>query len=160
MNIFKGKYYIEVKDKRYLIHPTANILLRLWDPAPSLRTQYQVQNETQIRTNQKVIKNKNDEVEVKNYPENKQQSKQLPKYKPADCPSCKRNKGLEFEKSYYCKNCEHFIDEHKHQIEEKILGQDHNFSTRLPYADERIREYGIELVITTCSSTRDMVNTL
>ena len=42
----------------YKIHPTENIILRLRDPPKSLRTQYQVQNNTQIRRNEKVIRNK------------------------------------------------------------------------------------------------------
>ena len=44
-----GHYYVEVQDHRYKIHPTENIILRLRDELKSLRTQYQVQNETQIR---------------------------------------------------------------------------------------------------------------
>ena len=58
-----SNYYVEVKDHRYKIHPTENIILRRRDEPKSLRTQYQVQNETQIRKNQKVIKNDNDELE-------------------------------------------------------------------------------------------------
>ena len=68
-----GGYSVEVKDRRYRFHPTENIILRKRDPLTSLRTQYQVQNETQIRKNEKVIKNDNDELVVKNYPKNKQQ---------------------------------------------------------------------------------------
>ena len=49
MKFLNGHYNVEVKDKRYKIHPTENILLRLRYPATSLRTQYQVQNETQSR---------------------------------------------------------------------------------------------------------------
>ena len=75
MKYLDGVYYAGVKDHRYRIHPTENILLRLRDEPKSLRTQYQVQNETQIRRNQKVIKNDNDQFVVKNYPENK--NKQL-----------------------------------------------------------------------------------
>ena len=52
-----GEYYVEVKDHRYKIHPTENIILKLRDEPKSLRTQYQVQKETKIRRNQKVIKN-------------------------------------------------------------------------------------------------------
>ena len=58
MKYLSGNYYLEVKDHRYKIHPTENILLRKRNPPQSLRTQYQVQNETQIRTNQKVLKMK------------------------------------------------------------------------------------------------------
>ena len=71
MKYLDGNYYVEVKDHRYKIHPTENIILRKRDPPYSLRTQYQVQNETQIRRNQKVIKDDNDELIVKNYPKNK-----------------------------------------------------------------------------------------
>ena len=68
MKYLNGEYYVEVKDHRYKIHPTENIILRKRDPPTSLRTQYQVQNETQIRKNQKVIKNDNNQLVVKNYP--------------------------------------------------------------------------------------------
>ena len=71
MKYLDGNYYVEVKDHRYRIHPTEEIILRKRDPTTSLRTQYQVQNETQIGRNQKVIKNENDQLVVKNYPKNK-----------------------------------------------------------------------------------------
>ena len=88
MKYLNGENYVEVKDHRYRIHLTENIILRKRDPPISLRTQYQVQIVTQIRKNQKVIKNDNDELIVKNYPKNKQPiiQKQLPQ-----CPSCKQN---------------------------------------------------------------------
>ena len=76
MKYLNGEYYVEVKDHRYLIHPTENIILRKRDPPTSLKTQYQVQNNTQIRKNQKVIKNDNNELVVENYPKNKQQTTQ------------------------------------------------------------------------------------
>ena len=72
MKYLIGNYYVEVKDHRYEIHPTENIILLKRDPPTSLRTQYQVQNETQIRKNQIVIKNDNDHLIVKKYPTNKQ----------------------------------------------------------------------------------------
>ena len=95
MKYLDGNYYVEVKDHRYRNHPTEKIILRKRDPPTSLRTQNQLQNETQIRKNQKVIKNDNDQLIVKNYPKNKQ------KFKPPNCPSCKPNKWLEFDKGYY-----------------------------------------------------------
>ena len=73
MKFLNGQYYVEVKGKRYIIHPKENIILRKRDPALSLRTQYQNQNENQIRKNQKVIKNNNDELEVENYPKKNKQ---------------------------------------------------------------------------------------
>ena len=83
MKFFSCRYYVEVKDKRYRIHPTEKTILGERDAPKSLRTQYQLENETQIRNNQKVIKNDNDELVVKNYPKSKepilqQQSKLKP----------------------------------------------------------------------------------
>ena len=72
MKFLNRQYYVQVRDHRYKIGPTENIILRKRDPPPSLRTQYQVQNETQSRKYQKVIENDNNELVVKNYPKNKQ----------------------------------------------------------------------------------------
>ena len=66
MKYLNGEHYVEVKDHRYRIHPTENMILRKRDPPTALRTQYQVQNENQIRRNQKVIKNDKDELVVEN----------------------------------------------------------------------------------------------
>ena len=91
MKYLNGEYYVEVKDHRYKIHPTENIILRLRDEPKSLRTQYQDQNETQIRRNQKVIKNDNNQLLVKNYLKNKNKQPiiQQSKFNPPNCPSCK-----------------------------------------------------------------------
>ena len=62
---FDDTYYVELKDHRYKVHPTENIILRERDPPKSLKSQYQVQKETQISKNSKVIKNDNDELVVK-----------------------------------------------------------------------------------------------
>ena len=51
-----GQYYVEVKDHQYKIHPSENTILRLRDEPKSLRTQYQVQTNFQIRKNQKYQK--------------------------------------------------------------------------------------------------------
>ena len=99
MKYLDGNYYVEVKNHRYKIHPTENIILRKLDPPSSLRTQYQVQNETKIRRNKKVIKTDNDKLIVKSYPKSKQPLLQhQPKIKPPNCPSCKQNFWLEFDK--------------------------------------------------------------
>ena len=50
----KGISYVEVRDHGYKIHPTKSIILKLLDPPTSLRTQYNVQNETQFRRKRKV----------------------------------------------------------------------------------------------------------
>ena len=73
MKYLNGEYYVEVKDQGYKIHPTENLTLRKREPPTNLRTQYQVQNETQIRKNQKVIIIDNNELVVKNYQKNKKQ---------------------------------------------------------------------------------------
>ena len=96
MKYLDGRYYVEVKDHRYKIRPIENKILRFRDSPKSLRTQYQVQNETQIRTNQKVIKKYNDELIVKNYLNKNQPVIQQRKMKPPNCPSCKQNNWLEF----------------------------------------------------------------
>ena len=108
MKYLNGEYYVEVKD-RYRIHPTEHIILRKRHPPLSLRTQYQVQNDTQIRKNQKVVRNDNNDGIVKNCPRNKQRIQQQQKFKPPDCLSCKRNNWLDFDKCYYCQNCEFVI---------------------------------------------------
>ena len=160
MKYLNGEYYVEVKDHRYKIHPTENIILRKRDPPTSLRTQYQVQNDTKIRRNQRVIKNDNDELIVKNYPKNKQPIIQQQKYKIPNCPSCKQNTWLEFDKGYFCKNCEYIINKQKHQIDKNVLRQDRDFSTRLNYANKKIREIYINMVDTTYNSTEDMIDKL
>ena len=87
MKYLNGEYYVEVKDHRCKSHPTEKIILRKRDPPISLRTQNQVQNETQIGRNQKVIKNDNNQLLVENYPKNKHTTiQQL-----TNCPSFKRN---------------------------------------------------------------------
>ena len=157
MKFLNGRYYVEVKDKRYRIHPTENIISRLRDPPQSLRTQNQVENQTEIRKNQKVIRDDNNELVVKNYSENKQPIIQQPKFKLPNCPSCKQNNWLEFDKGYYCKNCEFNINKQKHQIDKKVLRQDHNFSTRLIYANKKIREIYYSMVNTRDNSTEYMI---
>ena len=113
MKYLNDEYYVEVKDHRYKIHPTENIVLRKRDPPNSLRTQYQVQNETEIGRNQKIIKNDNDQLVVKNYPKNKNKQTIIQEQLP-NCPSCKRNIWLEFDKGYYCRNCEYIVIKQKH----------------------------------------------
>ena len=66
---FNGNYYLEVNDKRYKTNPIENIILAQREPTESLRSQYQFQNETDVRKNQKLIRNDNDQLIVKNFPE-------------------------------------------------------------------------------------------
>ena len=140
MKYLNGEYYVEVKDHRFIIHPTENIILRLRDEPKFLRTQYQVQNEIQIRKNQKVNKNDNDELIVKNYLRNKQPITQQEKFNLPSCLGCKRNSWLAFDKGYYCRNCEYIVNKQKHQIGEEVPRQNQYFSTTLPYADKKVRE--------------------
>ena len=114
-----GNYYVEVKDQRYRIHPTEKIISGLRDELKSPRIQYQVQNDTHIRNNQKDLRNDNDELVVENYPKNKKQQIQQPNFKPPNCPSCKQNIWLEIDKGYYCRMCESFINKQKNHIDKK-----------------------------------------
>ena len=65
MKYLNGEYYVKIKDRRYKIHPTENTILQKRDAPKFLKTQYQVQNKTQIRKSQKVISINNNELEVK-----------------------------------------------------------------------------------------------
>ena len=159
MKYLNDNYYVEVKDKRYKIHPTENNILRLRDEPKFLRTQYQIQNDTKIRRNQKVIKNDNDQLIVKNYPKNENKQPIIQKQLP-NCPSYMRNNWLEFDKGYYCKNCEYIINKQKHEIDKIVLRQDRDFSTRLNYANTKIREIYINMVKTNYNSTEDMIDKL
>ena len=154
MKYLNGEYYVEVKDHRYKNH---NIILRKRDPPKSLRTQYQVKNETKIKTNQKVIRNDSNQLVVKSYPKNKNKQQKI---KLPNCPSCKRNNWIEFDKGYYCINCEYIINKQKHQIDKKVLRKDHDFSSRLNYANKNIGEIYINMVNTNYNSTEDMINKL
>ena len=49
MKFLCDQFYVEVKDNRYIIHPTSKIISRKRDPPQSLKTQHQVRNGTQIR---------------------------------------------------------------------------------------------------------------
>ena len=74
-----------------------------------------------------------------------------------NCPSCKQNNWLEFDKGYYCENCEYIINKQKHQIDKKVLGQERDFSTRLNYAIKGIREIWMNMINTIYNSTEDMI---
>ena len=139
MKYLDGNYYVEVKDHRYKIHPTEIIILRKRDPPKSPTTQYQVKNNTKKRTNQKVIRNDDNQLIVKNYPKNKNKQPifQQQKFHLPNCPSCKRNNWLEFDKGFYCTICEYIINKQKHQINKNIRRQDHDFSTRLSYCNKK-----------------------
>ena len=55
MKYLNGEHYVGAKDHRYKNHPTENIILKFRNEPKSLRTQYQVQNETQIRKIRKLL---------------------------------------------------------------------------------------------------------
>ena len=127
------------------------------DPRKSLRNHYQVENETQIIENQNVIENFG-KLELKNYPKRKPpvvQHQQL-KIQPPNCPFCERINWLEFDKCYFCKNCEDMSKKQKHQIDNKIRRSDQYFCTRLPYANKKNKDKFYPMVNTTYISTEDM----
>ena len=152
-----GNDYLEVNDHRYRIHPIENMILRKRDPPLSLRTPYQVQNDTKIRKKQKVIRNDNDELEDKNCFENKKLPIQQQKFEPPNCSSCKRNKWLEFDKGYFCKRCEYNVNKQNIKLIKKVLRQDHYFSLLLQYANIKIGKLFYSIAKTTFNSTEDMI---
>ena len=149
-----------MKDHRYKFHPNGKIILGLREGPKSLRTRYQVQKQTQIRRNQKVIKIDNDELIVKKYPKTKQPNNQQPIYRPPIFPGCKQKNWLEFDKGYYCKNCESIAIKQKHKVDEKVRRQDQYFSTTLPYAYKSNREIWMNMNNTTFITTEDTINKL
>ena len=116
--------------------------------------------ETQIKKNQKVIRNGNDQLVVKIYPKTKQLIIQHQKFKVPNYHSCKRNNWLEFDKGYYSKNCEFIISKQKHQIDKKVLRQEGDFPTRLNYANKKTREIYYSKVNSTYNTTQDMISKL
>ena len=97
---------------------------------------------------------------VKNYPKSKQPIIQQQKFKPPNCPSCKQNNRLEFDKSYYCQNCEYIINKQKHQIDKNVLRKDRDFSTRLNYANKKIRDIWMNMVNTNYNTTEEVIEKL
>ena len=85
-----GIKYVEVKDLRHKTHPTENNIIKERDPPKIPRTQYQIQNNTQIRKNRKVNGKDNDEIVVKIYPEKKQLIIQQRRNTLPDFPSFKK----------------------------------------------------------------------
>ena len=158
MKYLNGHYYVEVKDNRYRIHPTEKIILRKRDSPTAFRTQYQVQNGTEIRKNQKFFQN-NGRIEDKSCPKNKQQIQQA-KFKPPNCPNSKQNSWLEFDKGYHCKNCDYIINKQKLQIDKKVLRQIRDFCPRLNHDNRKIREIWMIIVNATYHSTEDMISKL
>ena len=65
MKFPNGNIYVEVKDKRYTVHPTENMKLRETKPPKNLRSHNQVQNESKRGRNQKNNNNQNDQLEIK-----------------------------------------------------------------------------------------------
>ena len=66
MKYLNGYCYVEVNDKRFMIRPNEKNILRKQNRPKPLRTQCQVQNETQIRKNHKIFEN-NGRLEVRSY---------------------------------------------------------------------------------------------
>ena len=66
-----------------------------------MRTQYQVIHETEIRRNQKVIKNENDEVEVRSYPTTKKKKTSEESKLDNDCPIRKQRNWIDFDKGHF-----------------------------------------------------------
>ena len=97
-----------------------------------------------MRKNQRVIKNDNNQLEFKNFSKNKKKQTitQQPKFKPPNCPVCKQNMWIEFDKGYYCRNCEYIINKQKHQIDKKVPGKIEIFELDCQILMKRIEKFG------------------
>ena len=67
---------------------------------------------------------------------------------------------MEFDRGYFCQNCEYFLNKQKHQIHKKKFGQDRYLSTRVPFANKKVREIFYSLVNGKYETTQDMNNKL
>ena len=76
MKYLNGNHGVEAKGKRYNNHPTEDIILPKRDPPKPLRTQYQLQNETNNRKSHKIFENDNNVFEFKSYRKRKSIKKQ------------------------------------------------------------------------------------
>ena len=59
------RYYVEAKDRRYIIHPNQNITLRQRKDSKRLRLQYRDINDTKKGRNPKIVENEKGELGVK-----------------------------------------------------------------------------------------------
>ena len=119
MKYLNGDFYVEVKNKRYKICPTENVILGLREEPKSLRTQNQAQKNTQIRKNQKFAQN-NGRLLVKKFAKNdKQPNIHIPKTFFPSCPSSKRSIWLQLDKGRYSQNREYFNKKQKYPIDKK-----------------------------------------
>ena len=102
MKSLNGKNYIELNEKGCIIRPTENITLREIKESKSVRTQYQVRNETKKGEKQRFIKNEINELEVKPFPKrtsNRTNNEQPNKQLDIEYPSCKQRSWDEFDTS-------------------------------------------------------------
>ena len=63
-------------------------------------------------------------------------------------------------KVFTSKNFDYIINKQKHQIDKKVFRQERDFSTRIDFANEKIREIWMNMVNTTYNSTQGMIDKL
>ena len=121
MKYLNGKYYVEVNQKKYLNTPMVYNVSQKQKEPKSVGVHYHDISDAQAARNQKVIKNENDESEVKPNPKGKSNKKQKIAEKPKldiECPLCRNRNWIEFDSTF-----EFDINKQKHQIDEKKLGK-------------------------------------
>ena len=67
---------------------------------------------------------------------------------------------VRFDKDCYCKYCEYIINNQKHQTDKNVLRQDRDYSSRLNYANKKIRDIWMNMVNTKYNSTEDLIDKL
>ena len=134
------KCYVEVKGKRYGNHPLQKFILEERKEPKSLGTQSQVMNDIKKGTNQKLINNGSDELEIRQYPKNKIKQKIGKPKLDVEYHICKQRNWIELDEGHFSPICELNIIKRKYQIDQKAYRQDKLFSTELPNANKKTTE--------------------
>ena len=86
-----------------------------------------IQEEGKIK---KTKKNEKNELKVRSYPIKTNEGKVENSKVGVEFPNCKERNWIEFDEGFFCKDWEFNNIKQKHQIDEKALREDRNFSTR------------------------------
>ena len=94
-------------------------------------------NKVQIRRNEEVTENQNDELEFKYYPKNNKMIIEKAKLD-IECPSCKQRSWTEFDRGSCCQNCQYIVDRGEHKFDYKVLRQIVIFLKDYPMSKKKI----------------------
>ena len=112
------KNYLDITDIIHDIHPTETITLRGRKEPIYPRTHHEVNNETNIRRSQKVIKNEKGELELKSYPERKSEKK-TKFFRKIKGSICKEKQFIDYDKRICCQKCVFIVNKQKNSRDRK-----------------------------------------